>query len=582
MDSYTLVTDTEGFEGMVRALSDSPLVALDTETTGLDPLHGRLLMAQFGIPGHSWVVDLRKVPLALVGEYLCGKQFLFQNGKFDLKWLYHHTNVQDVKIAHDTMLAEQVLMCGLRSEVGLEALSIKYLKTEMEKATRLSFVGMRNEEFTEAQLRYAVRDVQALFPIIEQQQVLLQEAGLLATYKLERAVSQAVAAMELSGLLVDQVAWREMLAKAEPLKSQYGLEVNQALGGWTQLSMFSEPAPTINLNSPIQLLKAFRKQNIPLEDTTARTLELNKEYDAVAWLLKYRGQEKLLSAFGEKFLAKIDSSTGRVYASFNQCGTDTGRFSSNNPNMQQIPHDADIRASFLAAEGCNLVDSDYSGQELRILAHLSQDEALAEAFRAGKDVHAATASLMFGVPLADVKKDQRGAAKVLGFGLIYGRGPKATADQLKVSLEEAEGLISQYFSAYPGVSRWLRDRKQEVRSTWESRTVLGRRRLYRKPGVEDPDYQKKVSGIERRATNTPIQGTGADLIKLSLVYMYQHLPESARLVATVHDEILVECKAEDAESVKDTMEYWMRYAGKQLIPSVPVEVGSQIAPYWAH
>jgi DNA polymerase-1 len=339
--------------------------------------------------------------------------------------------------------------------------------------------------------------------------------------------------------------------------------------------------PTINLNSGPQIIEAFARLGVELADTSEATLTKAGDHPAIKKLLEYRSHEKTLSAFGEQLLALINPHTGRLHPDFNQYGADTGRFSCTNPNVQQIPATSDFRACFVASEGCKLVTCDYSQAELRILAELSGDPAFVEAFKGGGDLHAITASQMFQVPLDQVSKPQRSAAKSINFGLAYGRGPGSLALQLGVSQDEAKSLIEKYFQAYTGIQQWLEKAARDAVRKGFSETTLGRRRFYDVPNRDDPDYRMKVGSIERQGKNTPIQGGNADMTKIALVYLRTALRGyNARVVNTVHDEIVVEVIAEQAEDVKRIVEHEMIRAGEQILQTVPVVADAAIGDYW--
>ena len=263
-------------------------------------------------------------------------------------------------------------------------------------------------------------------------------------------------------------------------------------------------------------------------------------------------------------------------------GADTGRFSCTNPNIQQIPATSDFRSCFIAAPGYKLITCDYSQAELRILAQLSEDPAFVEAFQSGGDLHQLTASQMYQVPPDQVTKKQRGAAKVINFGLAYGRGPAALGVQLEVSTEDAKGLIDQYFKAYSGIQRWLDRAGREAVRKGYSATMLGRKRYYPPLDRDDIEFNKKRSGIERQGKNSPIQGSNADMTKFALIGINEALQDyDARIVNTVHDEIVVEAREDQAEVVCKIVEQEMVKAGERIINLVPIVADAKIADYWS-
>jgi hypothetical protein len=257
------------------------------------------------------------------------------------------------------------------------------------------------------------------------------------------------------------------------------------------------------------------------------------------------------------------------------------------PNVQQIPSTSDFRKCFIAAPGYKLVTCDYSQAELRILAELSMDNAFVNAFQSGQDLHTLTAAQMFGVPVADVAKPQRSAAKAINFGLAYGMGPGGLAPRLGVSLDEAKALISRYFAAYPGIQKWLdKAAKDSVRLGY-SVTPLGRKRFYNLPDESlkrssEDDWRKQIAAIERQGKNSPIQGSNADMIKLALINLRAALSGwDARTVNTVHDEIVVEAREDQAEEVKHLVEEAMLDAGKAILKEVPIVADAAVADYWS-
>ena len=333
------------------------------------------------------------------------------------------------------------------------------------------------------------------------------------------------------------------------------------------------------------------KMGLNLPSTNDGILELS-DNPIVKMLREYRGYEKLVSAFGDNLISKINSKTGRIHPEFNQLGAATGRFSCNNPNFQQIPRqseNAPFRSCFNPRPGYKLVTADYSTFEMRIMADLSGDKNLIDAFKRGVDVHSHTASLMFGLELTDNFKndhpDERFAAKSINFGLMYGRGPSSLAKQIGVSPEVGKDYMNKYFRSYPGVKGYLEKvAKEAVKQGW-STTPAGRKRWYIKPDPSDPDYTRKIGHIERQAKNHPIQGTNADAIKYALVFLSDKIKEKnvdASIILTVHDEIVCEVREDQAEDWAKTQSEEMVRAGELFIKKVPVESQPFVADVWEH
>jgi len=313
----------------------------------------------------------------------------------------------------------------------------------------------------------------------------------------------------------------------------------------------------------------------------------------VAKLLKgYRGFEKLISAFGEGLLEKVNPKTHRLHPDFQQLRTATGRFACSNPNLQQIPRnskEAPFRECFVSEKGYKLVTADYSSFEMRILADQSGDEQMIKGMKSGQDMHSFTAALMFNKEYTeDFKKkypELRQAAKAIGFGLMYGMGPGGLAGQIGVTKEVAEEYMRSYFNAFPKVKKYLEDSAtRAVQSGW-SITPAGRKRWYNVPAKNDLDYKKKIASIQRQAKNHPIQGTNADAIKYALVFLSERIEKEgveARITHTVHDEIVCEVRNDQAEDWAKIQAAEMVRAGELFITKVPVVSDPFVGDVWEH
>ncbi|MDP2735704.1 MAG: DNA polymerase A family protein, partial [bacterium] len=302
-------------------------------------------------------------------------------------------------------------------------------------------------------------------------------------------------------------------------------------------------------------------------------------------LLEYRGYEKIITSFGENLLSKINPKTGRVHPDYMQIGADTGRFACSNPNLQQIPSESLFRECFIASPGYQLVIADYSQIELRLMAELSGDAVFVGAFKEDQDLHTLTASQMFGIPIDQVSKEKRFQAKSINFGLMYGRGARSLAVQLGVSEDEALKLLQKYFSRYGKVRDWLNQASKEAVRLGYSRTLGGRKRYYPKINPGDPGAERQISYIERQGKNTPIQGASADMTKYALVYIRERLRKEgldATPIHTVHDEIVVEARADQAKKTAKLLEEEMMRAGERFLKKVPVKVDAVVSDIWEH
>jgi DNA polymerase-1 len=345
--------------------------------------------------------------------------------------------------------------------------------------------------------------------------------------------------------------------------------------------MFGGDEYLINLNSGQQIMAEFGRMGIVLEDTSEATLNKHS-HPAIKKLLEYRSHEKTLGSFGEGLLAQINPVTKRIHPDFIQYGADTGRFSCSNPNVQQIPATSDFRACFIAPEGYKLVTCDYSQAELRILAELSGDPAFLGAFRDGGDLHKLAASQMFQVAVDQVSKEQRSAAKAINFGLAYGMGPQGLAVRIDKTVDEARELINAYFKAFSGVQKWLEKAGRDSVRLSYSPTPLGRKRFYNSLNSDDQDFRRRQGEIERQGKNAPIQGCNADMTKMALVFLRERLQGyAARIVNTVHDEIVVEVREDQAEEVCKLVEHEMIRAGQEILKEVPIVADAKIGDYWS-
>jgi len=583
--NYELVTDSMGLEKAIDVLIKEPVLSVDTETSGLDPFTSKLLLVQVASPEKCFIIDATKVRLAPLKRLLESNRSLklLQNAKFDYKMLAQQADIK-LENVYDTMLAERLLTAGLGKEVNLAKIVERYLGEKLDKSVRKTFIGATSVgHLSEDQLIYAAKDTFSLFPIYVQQLVKLKKEKMEKVADLEFRCVAAVGDLELAGCKLDTTKWRAILVGVEKKRDIVREELMEMLpsGGNKQTSMFGGDEYLINLNSGQQIMAEFGRMGIVLEDTSEATLS-KQNHPAIKKLLEYRSHEKTLGSFGEGLLAQINKVTERIHPDFIQYGADTGRFSCANPNVQQIPATSDFRACFIAPEGYKLVTCDYSQAELRILAELSGDPAFLGAFRDGGDLHKLAASQMFQVPVDQVSKEQRSAAKAINFGLAYGMGPQGLAVRIDKTVDEARELISAYFKAFSGVQKWLEKAGRDSVRLNYSPTPLGRKRFYNSLTSDDPDYRRRQGEIERQGKNAPIQGCNADMTKMALVFLRERLQGyDARIVNTVHDEIVVEVREDQAEEVCQLVEKEMIRAGQEILKEVPIVADAKIGDYWS-
>ena len=407
-----------------------------------------------------------------------------------------------------------------------------------------------------------------LWPLRLWQEEKLEADELTAVYRdIERPLAGVLYAMEREGFLIDanvlESLGRDFRARAAELEGQ----------------IYNLAGETFNIKSPKQLSEVLfdklglprpRKTNRGFATTSAEVLEsLSGDYPICALILEYRKYQKLDSTYVGA-LIKLRDANGRVHSSFDQTATATGRISSNEPNLQNIPVRTEvgreIRAAFVAKPGCVLVDADYSQIELRVLAHMSGDETMRSAFLEGQDIHSRTAAEVYGVPLAEVTPAMRSAAKAVNFGIVYGISDFTLARNISVTRAEARDFMERYFARYPGVKRFMEEAVRLGRERGYARTLLGRRRYL--PELKSGNYNVRAFG-ERCAMNSPIQGTAADIIKLAMIRVFEALRAQklrARLILQVHDELIVEAPEDEAERVRALLQECMEGVMRLSVP----------------
>jgi DNA polymerase I-like protein with 3'-5' exonuclease and polymerase domains len=588
---FRLITNPEQLRTAVEELSKQPVIGFDTETTDLDPYRGRLRLVQLSAPDGVRIIDLyrfgdgdmtKSEALAPLRDLLAAPRpiKIAQNAKFDAKWTKNKLGVE-LGGLFDTLLASQIISAGDQDERhGLEAVVNRYLNEQMDKAEQLSDWG---GELSEAQLQYAARDAAVLPPLREKQIERLKADALLRCAQLEFECVIPVACLELAGIFLDKERWREQLAIVEKRRATLAAELQDILSEEsTQGSLFGPPTrDEVNIDSHVQLTKALKRLGVPVPDSTRnwklQPLADSGQYPVINTLLEYRTVQKALTSYGENILNEINPVTGRIHADFRQIGAPTGRFSCNNPNIQQVPHAIEYRRCFRAPEGRKLVIADYSQVELRILADFTGDKGFIDAFNSGADLHRVTAAQVFSVPLDQVTKQQRDFAKRLNFGVVYGIGAQRFATMTGMPLSDAEDILRRYFATYRQLDAWLRDAANRALRERQARTASGRLARFR----FDSEDRQAASLAQRNGKNTPVQGSSADILKRALRLLHDQLQEtSACIVNIVHDEIVVEVDAGETADIAKKVEDAMCKAGEEYIKKVPVKVETEVADEW--
>jgi len=588
--NYQVIKTEEELRKAIECLSAQQAIGLDTETTELDPYFGRMRLIQLATPAGVHIIDLdafqngdlkKTTALAPLRDLLSAPRpiKIAHNAKFDAKFIKHSLGA-DLGGVFDTLLASQLIGAGdIEERHGLDTVASRYLNESIDKTERLS---NWNFELSEAQLEYAARDAAVMIPLREKLIERIKAESLIECAQLEFECVMTVADMELTGFYMHKDRWLEQLTIVEKRRALLADELQDVLAEESnQGTLFGGPQrDEINLDSHQQLTQALERLGIPVPDSTRnwKLQPLAAEYPVVATLLEYRTVQKALTSYGQNMIELINPTTGRLHADFRQIGAPTGRFSCTNPNIQQVPHAVEYRRCFSGhPSGRKLVIADYSQIELRILAEFSGDRGFINAFNSGADLHRVTAAEVFNVSLDQVSREQRDFAKRLNFGVVYGIGAQRFSIMTGLSVSEAENVLRKYFATYRQLDTYLHDAANRAVRDRQARTGSGRLVRFR----YDEQDRQQISMTKRNGKNTPIQGTSADILKRALRLLRHELRNTnAQIVNIIHDEIVVEAGADEAEEVARKVERAMVAAGEEYVKTVPVKVETEIADEW--
>lgn len=509
--TYKYITREDEAREALSVLDRYNILEVDTEGTALDPYSCETTLIQIGVPGMAYVFDVRdKLPDININGKLFkeilqdkSKLKLLQNANYDTKVLkvqygYHIENI------YDTMLAEQLMTLGIQFRgFSLAVLVDKYLHMTMEKEIRGTFSDYY-AEFKPEQLQYAASDVCTLDVIRNMQWKRIAKYGLEEALDLEMQFIKPLAEMELNGIELDVVKWRVIMgdAKKEAVALKQNIE-DSLRCTQDQTTLFG--VSSINIDSPKQLLASLNKLGIKMEKTDEEALSRYKGHKTIDAILKYRKLNKLVTTYGEAVVNRINPKTGRLHTRFNQM-VQTGRMSSNSPNLQNIPGKQKFRSCFVAGKGKVLITDDMSGAELRIMGDMSEEPNFIKAYNEGLDLHTLNASNIYNVAYDKVETFQRKASKAVTFGLCYGMSPVGLSKRLKISKRKAEDIINAYFDANDRLSKWLNKAEKSAVKNGYSESVSGRKRFYNVPAYDDSDRKRIISSIGRKGKNAPIQG----------------------------------------------------------------------------
>ncbi|WP_126879268.1 DNA polymerase I [Paraburkholderia kururiensis] len=591
--NYETILTWEQFDAWLAKIDTAEITAFDTETTSLDAMTAKLVGMSFSVePGHAAYLPLthrgpdapEQLPLDEVLAKLkpwfesADKKKLGQHLKYDEQVLASY-GIEMNGVEHDTLLESYVLESHRTHD--MDSLALRHLGVKTIKYEEVAGKGAQQIGFDEVPVdkasEYAAEDAditlqlhRALYPQIE------PEAGLNHVYRnIEMPTSRVLRKMERNGVLID----------AEKLRVQSHEIATRLIE--LERDAYALAGGEFNLGSPKQIGQIFfEKLQLPVvkktpsgaPSTDEEVLQkLAEDYPLPKLLLEHRGLSKLKSTYTDKLPRMVNPLTGRVHTNYAQAVAVTGRLASNDPNLQNIPvrtaEGRRIREAFIAPPGHKIVSADYSQIELRIMAHISGDESLLRAFSQGEDIHRATASEVFGVTPLEVSSDQRRIAKVINFGLIYGMSSFGLASNLGITRDAAKLYIDRYFARYPGVARYMDETRTAAKARGYVETVFGRRLWL--PEINGGNGPRRQAA-ERAAINAPMQGTAADLIKLSMIAVQKWLEDSrigSKMIMQVHDELILEVPDAELDLVRKRLPELMCSVAALKVPLV-AEVGA--------
>jgi len=591
---YEIILTQDGLDGWIKLLQDSELFAFDTETTSLVYKEAEIVGVSFAVEvGKAAYVplahDYEGAPAQLDRDEVLAQlkpiledenqKKVGQHMKYDAHVLANH-GIELKGVEFDTQL-ESYILDSVATRHDMDSLALKYLGYKTVTFEEIAGKGAKQKTFNQIELDvagpYAAEDADITLRLHQTLWPKLQKHGSLASVfsDIEMPAMPVLTAMESLGALIDADKLHEQSGEIEQKLQQLEQQAHDAAG------------QVFNLGSPKQLGEIlFQKLELPVKKKTPKgapstaeevLVELAEDgFELPKIIIEHRGLSKLKSTYTDKLPAMIAGKTGRVHTSYHQAVTATGRLSSSDPNLQNIPVRSEegrrIRQAFIAPEGYKLVAADYSQIELRIMAHLSNDDGLLKAFGEGRDIHRATAAEVFEVAEDEVTDNQRRSAKAINFGLIYGMSAFGLAKQLGIGRNEAQDYVNLYFQRYPGVADYMENTREHAKEQGYVETIFGRR-LYL-PEIKSRNVPRRQHA-ERTAINAPMQGSAADIIKRAMVKVFDWLPGSgfdARMIMQVHDELILEVKADQAEAFAEELKAQMQAAAELKVPLL-VEAG---------
>ncbi len=595
-----LIDDLKALESLVKRLEQADEISFDTETTSTDQMSAELVGISLAIEGdRGYYIPIGHQPhlgtqltvdsvLSALRKPMTASKIpkVGHNIKYDYVILARYgLTVQP--LGFDTMIAEWLINPNSRN-LGLKNLAWVRLGYQMTNISELIGSGKKQLSMAEVPIAkaadYASADAAIVLQLIPQlKEELSNRAAIPIFDEIEMPLIPVLANMEMAGIALDTGFLRDMSKELNTRINEIAIQIYQITG------------EEFNLNSPQQLSQVLfdrlnlsppgraRKTATGFYSTAANILEsMSGAHPIIDLVLEYRELAKLQSTYLEALPTQLNSQTGRVHTSFNQTGSVTGRIASSDPNLQNIPIRTEIgrkvRKAFIAGPDYQLLSVDYSQVELRIVAHIAQDEAMLAAFRSGQDIHATTAAAIHDIPLDEVSKEQRRHAKAINFGLIYGMSPFGLTRTTDLTLAEAEDFVQAYFERFPGVKNYLDSTRRLATEQSYVETLLGRRRYF--PGLANQTNRNTRNREEREAINAPIQGTAADIMKIAMIRLPDALNAAklrGKILLQVHDELVLECPTEE---VNRTAKLVMQIMSDAYPLSIPLATEARSGKNW--
>ena len=596
------------------------VLGVDTETEGFDFTCKKMIMFQIGDEINQYIVDTRHVSIEPLREVLESRVIIkiFHNAKFDYKFIKRWANIECEGI-YDTFLIEVINNCGKKIGFGLKDLVKREFNIELNKEIRNKFIRLEGAPYTESQIVYGAKDVEYLCKLREIQLPKTQANKLEKVAELENQVVLAFADIEYNGLNLDVEQWKK-IEKSNTLKSEELLinldqtliedrRLQKFVAKHIQADMFKDIKDLrkviVKWTSPKQALDVFKTIIPSLENVNGKEMYKYKyKFSLVETYIQYKEAMKLCTSYGEAFFNNLKSDN-KIHTNFHQI-LDTGRVSSSKPNMQQIPADNKYRNCFIADKGWSFVSSDYSSQELNVIAFGSKDPVWLKALEEGQDLHSTCAELVYGEEWMNSGEDNcaffrsrekcscpthkklRTNVKTINFGLAYGMGPNKLADTLNITIDNAKLLITKYFKTFPAIKGFL----EKLGNFGTKRGYITTFPPYRRkrwftnwyPKIwEHRSMSMELGSIERASKNTPIQGASADMTKKALILMREHIKEvnaPVKLVMTVHDQIDTICKNEYLDVWTQDMKILMETAAKEIVTNGLLKAEVTVSDCW--